>query len=247
MTNEWLFHNKGILNWWFTDKWGEEIRDTLKARLRNIAWVAPLQKQMIEALHMDEERYRPLIPIQKHIIHHEYNRSNIVELAKEDYLPWFDENVKIGEAKKTGLYNRAAQFDAPIYEITITLPEYYWDGWTRLWNKQSLLRHLQIPEEWFFLMNMETLLYLRSSEDETLSARYREILRSVEAEILDTEPITPFVEYFDLARVGTHKNIVYQATLDHQKTLVESGTQIVEWTLRITPHTGPNYTSGVEE
>tara|TARA_B100000131_G_scaffold265473_1_gene263047 strand:+ start:911 stop:1645 length:735 start_codon:yes stop_codon:yes gene_type:complete len=244
VTNEWLFHNKGILNWWFTDKWGEEIRDTLKARLRNIAWVAPLQKQMQDEF-MKVDAKKPLRPIRKHLIHHEYNRSNIVELAKEDYLPWFDENVKIGEAKKTGLYNRAAQFDAPIYEITITLPRYDWNRWSRLWNQPSLFRDLRITEEWFFLMNMHTILHLPLSEDETLSARYREILRSVEEKILLTEPITPFVEYFDLARVGTHKNIVYQATLERKG--VPSGTQILEWTLRITPKTGQNYTSGVEE
>ena len=33
MTREWLFHNKGLLNWWFTDTWGDSIRTGLKERL----------------------------------------------------------------------------------------------------------------------------------------------------------------------------------------------------------------------
>lgn len=211
MTEEWLFHNKGLLNWWFEDKWGEAVRTGLKNRLQYSGWVTPfVLEHQPQSNSINITKVTPQFPLGFDL---GYDDGSNKTYPVEDYEKWFRENVTISPARKTGEYAYASRFEAPIYELTVTV-NYSQTAWKRLFAGVDYQWTLQVPIEWIFLTNISSFIdpyYFDEdfSKDATILGQ---MLKGAEKYTLERWEREHNLPYRIVAVVGMKKDIGYTAT-----------------------------------
>ncbi len=246
MTREWLFHNKGLMNWWFTDPWAEAVRTGLKDRLHYTGWVSNFMEThepkenslgINRVTSLGQGKTKPTFRATK------WDSGDAVKENKfiKQYIEWFFENVTISPARKTGKYKEAARFDAPIYEITVSL-DYSPTDWKRIFAGAGYSWGLEVPLEWIFKNNLEALQSL-PLKGETLVL---EMEYASQASVRSSWPLgsykrskLPTPSYPIMAVVGREKNIAYFMSdiQDLSPTDGLEGKSKKEWVLTFTPKT----------
>jgi hypothetical protein len=243
MTREWLFHNKGLFNWWFEDKWGEAVRTGLKDRLRYTGWVSNFM-----GTHKPKENQlgiNRVTPLGKGTTPNPFgtlwDSGDAVKENKfiKQYIEWFLENVSISPARKTGKYNQASSFDAPIYEITVSL-DYAYGAWAKMFGGSAYRWALEVPLEWIFKTNLDAL----QNPPLTGETLVEEMEYASTTSVRSSWPLgseQPFIPntYLTMAVVGRGKDIAYFVS-DIQESLPEDGLEgrsKKEWVLTFTPLT----------
>lgn len=245
MTREWLFHNKGLMNWWFTDAWAEAVRTGLKDRLRYTGWVSNfIETHEPKQNSLGINRVTPLGQgTTPHPFGTLWDSGDAVKENKfiKQYIEWFLENVSISPARKTGKYNDAAGFDAPIYEITVSL-DYAQTAWNKMFGGSAYKWALEVPLEWIFKTNLDALKGRNTSNDTSLVA---EMEQESQKSVRSSWPLgigfsrDNFNSYPTMAVVGSEKDIAYFVS-DIQEPSPEdglTGNSKKEWVLTFTPRT----------
>jgi len=245
MTREWLFHNKGLMNWWFTDAWAEAVRTGLKDRLRYTGWVDNFMGTYwpIEGRRRGINRVTPLGQgTTPNPFGTQWDSGDAVKELKfiKQYIEWFLENVSISPARKTGKYNDAAGFDAPIYEITVSL-DYAQTAWAKMFGGSAYKRALEVPLEWIFKTNLDALGV--GSRGETL---VDEMEKESQTSVRSSWPLGSdqrsnllTYSYLTIAIVGSEKDIAYQVGDMQEPSPADGleGKSKKEWVLTFTPTT----------
>ena len=245
MTREWLFHNKGLLNWWFTDTWGDSIRTGLKERLLFLRWVGTFLKT-----HKPKDNslgINRVIPLGQGTTKPTFRATAWDENDYiHKYINWFYENVTISPARKTGEYAQASRFDAPIYEITVSL-DYSPTDWARVFAGAGYGWALEVPLEWIFKTNLEALQSLPLTGETLVEEMEHAACDEVRTAWLKGNPMSenrftePIYPYQNVAVVGVEKSIAFSLSgiEEGEKEVTRFGEKDSrkEWTITFTPKT----------